>query len=84
MVQTELPSRQEKENENLTTKIITGKSSYVFAKIFLNEQPTDLKNIYSNLFLILCSLFYLHVCLCKDVRSPGTGVPDRWKLQCVC
>jgi hypothetical protein len=29
-------------------------------------------------------VFRLHVCLCEGVRSPGTGVIDRFKLPCVC
>lgn len=31
--------------------------------------------------IILCELvFFLHVCLCEGVESPGAGVTDSWEL----
>jgi hypothetical protein len=38
---------------------------------------------YNLCIFILCALvFGLHICLCKGVRSPGTGVTDNCELLC--
>ena len=29
-------------------------------------------------------VFYLHVCLCKGVQSPGTGATESYELPCGC
>jgi hypothetical protein len=37
-----------------------------------------------DLWFICMPVFYLHVCLCEDVRSHETGVPDSCELPCRC
>lgn len=38
------------------------------------------------ILFVLCVVFCIHadVCLCEDVRSPGTGVADGHEMTCGC
>ena len=40
---------------------------------------SDSTNVFKNIIYLFISytlVFFLHVCLCKDVSTPGTGVAD--------
>jgi hypothetical protein len=66
---------------------IHSKQIFLFSSRFLISSFFFLKKdlfVYLFIYTFCALVFCLHVCLCKGVRSSGTGVTDRCELPCGC